>query len=131
MAFWIDQTEKEKQRWLTTIARFPRAVRHAINKFELDPAKLYTLGTTKYRVVIVEFQEDGTLIVGCFSDLNKWIGNKQEVVVRDRLISDVPPEMLAECDYPLEAQVEAGQWHPPLTTRQTQDLHPELKPTLY
>ena len=90
MANFIEYSEEQKEQFAKWVAARPPAIQEMIRKF--PPYKLYMLKTTKNRVTINSYCEDGSMTVDVTAEFN--------LLVFERRVFGILPEDLEECNLP-------------------------------
>ena len=90
MAVIESWTLEQTAAWEHWVSQQPQVVRDLANRF--PPYLLYRLKASGHRVTIKGYSEDGTLFVGVSGTFN--------AVLFNRMVRDVPPSDLEECDLP-------------------------------
>jgi hypothetical protein len=87
-------SEIDQAAWDKWVAERPPSVQTLCRLF--PPDRLYLLKTSKHRVTIHSYSEDGTMTVYVSGDYN--------LIVFPRPVFGIKPEDLVECDLPAEGE---------------------------
>lgn len=90
MATIVDWTEEQKKAWDACVAELPDSVRALCER--LPPNKLYKMKSTRHRVILHSYAENGTVTVDILAKYN--------ALDFERHVFGIDANDLEECDLP-------------------------------